>query len=125
MYVHISYNFRFHWAKENPRTIQIIDGMKETPFDFVHRVFGDRMQEFFDALENLTEGVSVNDINAIFSNRYLDEVFRPQWERFGVNLPSYTTENEENNAMTNEIFSYNEIEKPKIQPNSSECCAIN
>ena len=83
------------------------------------------MQEFFDALENLTEGVSVNDINAIFSNRYLDEVFRPQWERFGVNSPLYTTENEENNAMANEIFASDEIEKPKIQPNSSECCAIN
>ena len=98
--------------------------MKETPFDFVHRVFGDRMQEFFDALENLTEGVSVNDINAIFSNRYLDEVFRPQWER-GVDLPLYTTKNEESNAITNEIFSYNEIEKPKNQPHSSECCTIN
>ena len=83
------------------------------------------MQEFFDALENLTEGVSVNDINAIFSNRYLDEVFRPQWERFGVNLPAYTPENEENDAITNEMLANHDTEKPKIQPNSSECCAIN
>ena len=97
--------------------------MKETPYEFVHRVFGDRMQEFFDALKDLTEGVSINDINAIFSNKYLDEIFRPQWERFEVNLPAYSPETEENNAMTNEKFANDEIEK--IQPNSSECCSIN
>ena len=96
-----------------------------SPFEFVHRVFSDRMQEFFDALESLTEGVSVNDINAIFSNMYLDEVFRPQWERFGVNLPTYTPKNEENIAMNNDMFANNEMEKSKIQPSSSECCAIN
>ena len=33
-------------------------------------------------------GVSIQDTHQLFSNYYLDSLFKPQWERFGINMSS-------------------------------------
>lgn len=78
-------NCRTHWAKENPRSVYV-NGEKEQTMRYWQKVYNVRMKEFFDDLDGLTEGVTVEDLNKVFSNNYFDEMFRPQWERFGVVL---------------------------------------
>ena len=90
-------NSRIHWAKENPRIVDV-NGHKEDAMKYWHMVYKDRMKEFFDVLNGLTEGVTVSDLNKIFSNNYLDNMFEPQWERFGVNLMSSCSSNHLNRS---------------------------
>merc|ERR1712062_944909 len=80
-------NTRIHWAKESPRIIEV-DGIQHKTMEYVHMNYAEQMTKFFNDLNQLTDGVSIQDINDLFSNRYLDEVFQPQWERFQVSLPS-------------------------------------
>ena len=68
------------------------------------------MTKFFDVLNELTEGVTIQDLNALFSNFYLDELFKPQWERFGVTLKTKPDPN------------IHEIELKA--PSDSCCCSI-
>ena len=34
------------------------------------------MEDFFDALANLTEGVTIQDLNSLFSNNNLDQIYQ-------------------------------------------------
>ena len=79
-------NCRVHWAKESPRSINV-DGQKEDSISYWQNTYKEQMKEFFDVLHGLTDGVEISDLNRLFSNNYLDQIFRPQWERFDVVLP--------------------------------------
>ena len=63
-------NTRIHWAKESPRFIEV-NGEKYPTMEYVHMNYKDQMTTFFDDLDRLTEGVSIQDINSLFSNRYV------------------------------------------------------
>ena len=45
-------NTRVHWAKENPRNIQV-NGTKENSITFWQQIYQDRMQDFFDVLKKI------------------------------------------------------------------------
>ena len=111
-------NTRVHWAKENPRSIQVTE-IKRDPIEYWRDVYQDRMKEFFDVLNDLTDGVSIGDINKLFSNKYLDQVFKPQWERFGVNLKDIKADrpNTSNGKSTN----YNNSNVKKERNAHSDC----
>ena len=114
-------NTRVHWAKENPRSIQV-NGSKEDTIQYWQNIYQDQMQVFFDVLNELTDGVSIEDINKVFSNRYLDQVFKPQWERFGVNLKNIKADrpNTSNGNSTN----YNNSKVDIKVHDGSKCCTI-
>ena len=79
------------------------------------------MQEFFDVLASLTEGVTIQDLNSIFSNKHLDQVFKPQWERYGVDI-TQNYKNGTENAKLNQIeYGYDDVVRPN---NSSGCCTL-
>ena len=59
-------NTRLHWAKEAPR---FVDGDQYEIMDYVHKIYENPMKTFFDDLNELTEGVSIQDLNDLFSNR--------------------------------------------------------
>jgi len=83
------------------------------------------MKEFFDVLNDLTDGVSIEDINKLFSNKYLDQVFKPQWDRFEISgntikadqLPKASA----NNGNNAEYSSNNVHLKGQ---DGSKCCTI-
>ena len=78
------------------------------------------MQEFFDALAGLSEGVTIQDLNSLFSNKHLDQVFRPQWERYGVDITQHYKNG--GDAKRKQIEnSYDDAVRPN---SSSECCTI-
>ena len=64
--------------------------------EYDHKVYATNMEMFFKTLSNLTEKVSIGepqkhylldqtlnlgDISRLFSNRWLDSLFKPEWER--------------------------------------------
>ena len=117
-------NTRVHWAKENPRSIQV-NGTKEDPIKFWQQIYQDRMQEFFDVLNELTNGVTIEDLNRLFSNRYLDEVFKPQWERFGVTLKNVKPDQSPMKNGTNEHNRIDNTANVEVKgQDGSKCCAI-
>ena len=75
---------RLHWAKEAPRVVTVGSETRET-VAYLQDVYRENMDKFFDILSQLTEGVSVADLNKLFSNSHLDKIFKHQWSRFGVN----------------------------------------
>ncbi|XP_023333091.1 uncharacterized protein LOC111704928 [Eurytemora carolleeae] len=77
---------RVHWAKESPRSVQIDDETFDT-IKYWQRsdVYGTNMEKFFDILSGYN---SVEDMYRMFSNKYLDVLFKPQWERFGIDVQS-------------------------------------
>merc|ERR1719167_1982031 len=77
---------RVHWAKESPRSVTI-DEVKYDTVEYWHKIYAENMKEFFAIFDSLTEGVTIGDINRLFSNFYLDSLFKPEWERYGVSLP--------------------------------------
>ena len=110
-------NTRVHWAEESPRSI-IVGREKNDPIKYWHKIYSDRMKEFFDTLNELTEGVTIEDLNSLFSNEYLDELFKPQWERFGINIDAASSaENNLENGRINE-----KMETKRIY--SSNCCQL-
>lgn len=82
-------NCRIHWGKESPRSIAVDEGIKEDPIEYWQKVYRERMKEFFDVLSGLTAGVKIQDLHALFSNVYLDELFEPQWTRFGIDVEQF------------------------------------
>ena len=89
------------------------------------RVYSDRMKEFFDTLDALTEGVTVEDLNKVFSNNYFDKMFRPQWERFGVTLKD--PKNDVNGIQTqgNEQQNNGDMSSgTKTTQDASGCCVL-
>ena len=107
---------RFHWAKENPRSVQV-DGSKVDTLKYLQHVYMDQMNEFFDVLDGLTEGVTAKDLYNLFSNKYLDDVFKPQWERFGISVMSSQAANGSIKEENNDLII------PKNQE-SSLCCYL-
>ena len=93
-------NARFHWAKEMPQSVNI-NGVQEDHKRYWDVAYGDRMKEFFDVLESLTDGVSVQDLNRLFSNKYLDRIYQSQWERFGVNVSNSGFDQIDTDTKTN------------------------
>ena len=78
------------------------------------------MQEFFDVLAGLSEGVTIQDLNSLFSNKHLDQVFRPQWERYGVDITQHYKNGAD--AKSNQIeHGYDDAVRPT---SSSECCTL-
>ena len=61
-------NTRLHWAKEAPRYLEV-EGLCYETMDYVHKNYENPMRTFFDDLNELTEGVSIQDLNSLFSNR--------------------------------------------------------
>ena len=61
-------NTRVHWAKESPRIIEVSEIQHRT-MDYVHMNYTQQMTKFFNDLNQLTDGVSIQDINDLFSNR--------------------------------------------------------
>ena len=119
-FVYLIYLFhcRFHWAKESPRTIKV-DGQIENPIIFGHQIYQKQMEDFFDALANLTEGVTIQDLNSLFSNKHLDQVFKPQWERFEVDVTQHYKNGTEDSKINQN--GYADVFKPT---NSSGCCLL-
>ena len=76
------------------------------------------MEDFFDTLANLTEGVTIQDLNSLFSNKHLDQVFKPHWERFGVDVTQHYKNGMEEAKMEN---GYDDVFRPT---NSSGCCIL-
>jgi len=76
---------RVHWAKESPRSVHI-DGEEIETLEYWQRLYQPNMAELFRQLAGLREGVSVADLQAVFSNHYLDQLFRPHWLQAGVEL---------------------------------------
>ena len=79
------------------------------------------MEDFFDALANLTEGVTIQDLNSLFSNKHLDQVFKPQWERFGVDVTQHYKNGMEEAKINQMENGYDDFVRPT---NSSECCIL-
>ena len=119
-FVYLIYLFhcRFHWAKESPRTIKV-DGQIENPIIFGHQIYQKQMEHFFDALANLTESVTIQDLNSLFSNKHLDQVFKPQWERFGVDVTQHYKNGTEDSKINQN--GYADVVRPT---NSSGCCIL-
>lgn len=76
---------RVHWAKESPRKVIIENNIFDT-VEYWHKLYEDNMTRFFDILKE--NGVSIEDTFNMFSNHYLDALFKPQWERFGIDFDS-------------------------------------
>ena len=76
--------------------------------EYDHKVYAKNMESFFKTLSNLTENVSLGeplfkmssseiqffenlgDISRLFSNRWLDKLFKPEWERWALLLDLLT-----------------------------------
>ena len=76
---------RIHWAKESPRSVTI-DGTQYETIDYWHQLYAENMSKFFNILDGLNEDVSIEDIYNLFSNAYLDQLFKPEWEKFGIKV---------------------------------------
>ena len=61
-------NSRFHWAKECPRIVEV-NGAKYERMKYIHLNYQEQMTKFFDDLNQLTKGVSIQDLNHLFSNK--------------------------------------------------------
>ena len=125
---------RVHWAKESPRSVNI-DGDKLDTVEYWHQLYGPNMEEFFTILSTLTEGVSIEDLQTLFSNHYLDQLFRPQWELHGVKIAKQETHQlgfvdwareapgrPAGNGDTGKTGVTFESEKPKNR--NSSCCSL-
>eukprot|EP00092_Neocalanus_flemingeri_P004988 GFUD01005364.1.p1 GENE.GFUD01005364.1~~GFUD01005364.1.p1 ORF type:complete len:633 (+),score=187.91 GFUD01005364.1:112-1899(+) len=76
---------RVHWAKESPRSVTI-DGVQYDTIEHWQKIYGQNMIKFFTILDSLSEDVSIQDIFNLFSNKYLDSLFKPVWESYGVDV---------------------------------------
>ena len=70
------------------------------------------MTNFFDVLSNNEGGVTIEDTYKLFSNHYLDDLFKPEWERFGI---KFDTNKQNGHANGDTVFEKQE---------SSSCCDI-
>ena len=61
-------------------------------------------------------GVSIDDTYHMFSNKYLDELFKPQWEKYGVQL--------RNNEVPNGVNGVTNGEEINGNQEKSACCEI-
>ena len=91
------------------------------------QLYQQNMTQFFDILDKLSPGkfwikywinnilrvtgVSIEDIYNLFSNKYLDNLFNPQWQRFNVKRIQ---------AEPQQVLD----EEEKKNAHQSECCAI-
>ena len=69
-------------------------------------------------------GVSIKDTHKLFGNHYLDALFKPQWERFGIEIGSPSTEKENGTAKENGIDANGKLPEGHPKPDQSTCCAI-
>ena len=121
-------NCRVHWAKESPKLVYL-NGSKVEALDYWRRVYSDRMEEFFHVLDGLTPGVTIKDLNELFSNNYLDEVFSVQWKKFGVVLKPPEEKNDfhgdENEAHENgNIDDNNMTSTSSVVNQKTSCCLL-
>ena len=92
-----------------------INGEVQNTVEYWHQLYGKNMTQFFDILsaDNLME-----DIFSLFSNKYLDELLKPEWERFGVKLERAEVNGK---AHGNGIAPSESDEKENI---NSSCCVL-
>jgi len=95
---------RVHWAKEMPSEVTF-QGELLPIVEYDHKVYAQNMEMFFKTLSNLTDNVSIGDISRLFSNTWLDHLFKPEWERYGVQPPPEDSVKSET-------------------PSSSSCCIV-
>ena len=77
--------------------------VKYDTIEYWHKIYAENMEKFFAIFDSLTDGVSIGmwivmrgrwtydknvsgDINRLFSNYYLDSIFKPEWERYSLVL---------------------------------------
>ena len=70
------------------------------------------MRSFFDILSKNEGGVTIEDTYKLFSNHYLDDLFKPEWERFGI---KFDTSKQNGHSNGEAVFDKKE---------SSSCCDI-
>ena len=70
------------------------------------------MKNFFDVLSKNEGDVTIEDTFKLFSNHYLDDLFKPEWERFGIKFDK----NKQNGHANGDA-------KPE-KKSSSACCDI-
>ena len=106
---------RVHWAKESPRSITI-DGAKQDTVEYWHNIYQDNMDKLFTILDSLNDNISVQDIFNLFSNKYLDNLFKPQWEKYEVSK-EWLAEKEINGKVIEDMPLIDEQKK-------STCCVL-
>ena len=84
--------------------------------EYWHQLYGDNMTKFFDIL---SVDNSIEDTFNLFSNKYLDSLFKPQWERFGLKFE----EPKMNGNYHQNGNSINKTEDTDDTKNSS-CCVL-
>ena len=70
------------------------------------------MRSFFDILSKNEGGVTIEDTYKLFSNHYLDDLFKPEWERFGI---KFNTSNQNERSNGEEVYEKKE---------SCSCCNV-
>lgn len=72
------------------------------------------MSKFFDIL---SADNNMEETFNLFSNKYLDELFKPEWERFGIKLPRAAMNGFQENGKTKDV--------PTGKENAgSSCCVL-
>ena len=113
---------RVHWAKESPRTVSI-DGVKYNTIEHWQNIYKENMTNFFNILDSLNEDVSIQDIFNLFSNNYLDNLFKPEWERFGVDMEGFEEVDMNGKAIENTVNG-EVLQADEALDNKSTCCVL-
>ena len=113
---------RVHWAKESPRSVTI-NGVKQDTVEHWHHIYQDNMDQLFNILDSLSDNISVQDIFNLFSNQYLDSLFKQQWKKYGVTEEELVKEEmngkiKESNG-TGEVLLADEAKETR-----STCCVL-
>lgn len=115
---------RVHWAKESPRSVTI-DGVKHDTIEYWQKIYGQNMTQFFTILDSLSEDVSIQDIFNLFSNKYLDKLFKPEWEKYGVDVEAFAAIEKNGKVTLNEDTANGElVPADEAMENKSTCCVL-
>ena len=113
---------RVHWAKESPRSVTI-DETKQDTVEYWHSLYKDNMDQLFHILETLSENISVKDIFNLFSNQYLDSLFKNQWIRYGVDEKDFVKK-ETNGKVIEDNDNGDIILTHEARETKSSCCVL-
>ena len=115
---------RVHWAKESPRSVTI-DDVKHDTIEYWQKIYGQNMIQFFSILDSLSEDVYIQDIFNLFSNKYLDKLFKPEWEKYGVNVEAFAAIEKNGKVKFNEDTENGDVVlADEAMENKSTCCVL-
>ena len=61
----------------------------------------------------------------MFSNHYLDALFKPQWERFGIDFDSKKINGNHKNGKSEDLLKYGvEVRRDKDHKSSTSACCV-